>query len=91
MTTGLAAGCAGGQDTAEPEAQQEADSDAQDEADGTDEGAKEIPDIGLDTENLDMSSPARVIVTTDGECDDQNSIPHPSSTGRGTASIRSQK
>lgn len=81
MTTSLAAGCAGGQKDAESERQQEtagseAQADTETQADGADQGTKEIPDIGLDTENLDMSSPARVIVTTDGECDDQNSMRH---------------
>ena len=72
MAAGLVAGC-GAQQAEEPAGQQEA---AEGEAEAEEEAAQEIPDIGLDTENLDMSTPARVIVTTDGECDDQNSLRH---------------
>ena len=76
MAAGLVAGC-GAQQAEEPAGQQEAaEGEAEAGEEAAEEAVQEIPDIGLDTENLDMSTPARVIVTTDGECDDQNSLRH---------------
>lgn len=74
MAVSLAAGC-GTQQTDKTAEQQEGTENGGTDGDEEKSG-QEIPDVGLDTEKLDMSSPARVIVTTDGECDDQNSLRH---------------
>lgn len=82
MIMSVLPGCQGSADDA---AQGKEDATAQETAEEETEGKTkekeqklvDVPeDIGLDIEKLDMSYPVRVVITTDGEVDDTNSMRH---------------
>lgn len=66
----------GAPDEAEDSSAQDADAADKDSAEKKADLTEVPEDIGLDTESLDMSNPVRVLITTDGECDDNNSLRH---------------
>lgn len=74
MVLTMLTGCAGGQAATGSSDKAEVKTEAKSEA--KEEKSVDFTEIGVDTEKYDVTAKPRLIVTTDGEVDDQDSLRH---------------